>query len=83
MRPASWASPCTRPPSGPEILHRVADEYTTLPLIVTETGQALFDYVDPEREINDAERVHFYRSHIEAATEAMNDGVDLVQASRR
>lgn len=61
-----------------EILHRVADEYTTLPLIVTETGQALFDYVDPEREINDAERVHFYRSHIEAATEAMNDGVELV-----
>lgn len=61
-----------------EVLERVAHDYTDLPLIVTETGQALFDYASPERTIDDEERVEFYRSHIEAAEEAMRGGVPLM-----
>src|SRR5690606_33536975 len=50
-----------------EILERVARDYTSLPLIVTETGVSLHDYVDPSGEIHDAERVAFYDSHMRAA----------------
>jgi beta-glucosidase len=61
-----------------EILQRVAREYTTLPLIVTETGISLHDYVDPSGEIHDAERIAFYDGHMRAAHEAIQSGVDLV-----
>lgn len=60
------------------VLTRVAREYTRLPLMVTETGIALHDYVDPEGRVNDAERIAFYESHIRAAREAIDDGVPLV-----
>ncbi len=60
------------------VLTRVAQEYTPVPLIVTETGIALHDYVDPEGRIHDAERIAFYESHIRAARQALEDGVRLV-----
>jgi beta-glucosidase len=60
------------------VLTRVTKEYTSLPLMVTETGIALHDYVDPEGRINDAERIAFYESHIRAARQAIDDGVPLV-----
>jgi beta-glucosidase len=61
-----------------EILERVARDYTSLPLIVTETGISLHDYVDPSGEIHDAERIAFYDGHMRAAHEAIENGVDLV-----
>jgi len=61
-----------------EILERVARDYTSLPLIVTETGISLHDYVDPAGEIHDAERTAFYDGHMRAAHEAIENGVDLV-----
>lgn len=60
-----------------EVLQRVSREYTELPLIVTETGRALFDYVDPEGRVKDYERIEFFKAHIAAATEAMDSGVKL------
>jgi beta-glucosidase len=61
-----------------EVLERVSRDYTDVPLVVTETGQALFDYVTPERTIDDDERIAFFEGHIRAATEAMRDGVPLM-----
>ncbi len=61
-----------------EILTRVKEEYTDLPLIVTETGLSLHDYVDPEGEVRDDERVEFFDSHIRAGHQAIADGVNLI-----
>lgn len=61
-----------------EILHRVSADYTTLPLIITETGISLHDYANPEGEIHDEERVAFYEGHMRAAHEAIQGGVNLV-----
>jgi beta-glucosidase len=61
-----------------EILERVARDYTPLPLVVTETGLALHDYVGPDGEIADDERIAFFDGHIRAAHEAMAAGVPLI-----
>jgi len=60
-----------------EVLDRVS-EYTDLPLMITETGIALHDYVDPERRIHDQERIDFYDGHVRAAADAIARGVNLV-----
>jgi beta-glucosidase len=60
-----------------ELLNRVAREYTSLPLYVTETGIALHDYVDPEGQVNDIERIAFYDGHLRAVHAAISDGVDV------
>ncbi|WP_052460314.1 GH1 family beta-glucosidase [Microbacterium gorillae] len=60
-----------------EVLERVTREYTPLPVYVTETGLALFDYADPSGAINDAEREEYFRAHIDAARQAMHAGVPL------
>jgi beta-glucosidase len=61
-----------------EVLERVAADYTPLPLIVTETGISLHDYVDPSGVVKDAERIGFYESHMRAAHDAIAAGVNLV-----
>lgn len=60
------------------VLTRVTREYTDVPLMVTETGIALHDYVDPDGRVNDAQRISFYESHIAAAHRAIGDGVPLI-----
>lgn len=61
-----------------EVLVRVSSDYTSLPLAITETGLSLHDYVNPEGEIVDTERIDFYDSHIRAAHAAIELGVNLV-----
>ncbi len=60
-----------------QILTRVAAEAPGLPLYVTENGCAADDYINPEGQVNDFERVEFIRGHLEAALRAIADGVDL------
>ncbi|NMM23489.1 MAG: beta-glucosidase [Phycicoccus sp.] len=60
-----------------EVLERVSADYTDLPLFVTETGICLHDYVDPEGQVKDDERVEFFDSHIRAAHQAIQNGVNL------
>jgi beta-glucosidase len=55
-------------------LHRQAPG---LPLYVTENGMAAEDYVDPEGEVDDYERIAYLRDHIDAAGRAIEAGVDL------
>ncbi len=60
-----------------ELLVRLKDEYTDLPIYITENGAAFHDYADPEGKVNDEERVAFLDSHFRAAREAIERGVNL------
>jgi beta-glucosidase len=60
-----------------DLLVRLHEEYTQVPLYVTENGRAVHDYVDPEGEVKDEERVSYLDAHFRAAREAMDRGVDL------
>src|SRR5829696_1327091 len=54
-----------------EILVRIKEEYADLPIYVTENGRAVHDYIDPEGDVDDEERVSYLDAHFRAAHEAM------------
>ena len=60
-----------------ELLVRLDEEYTKLPIYITESGAAFHDYADPEGVVNDEERVAYLDAHFRAAREAIERGVDL------
>ena len=60
-----------------EILVRIKEEYADLPIYVTENGRAVHDYVDPEGDVDDEERVSYLDAHFRAAHDAIDSGVDL------
>jgi beta-glucosidase len=60
-----------------ELLTRIRDEYTSLPIHVTENGAGFNDYVNPEGLVEDPERIEFLEAHFRAAHEAIRQGVDL------
>jgi beta-glucosidase len=60
-----------------ELLLRLYREYTQLPIYITENGVAVHDYVDPEGDVDDEERIAFLDAHFRAAHEAIERGVDL------
>ena len=62
---------------GTEILVRIKEDYADLPIYVTENGRAVHDYIDPEGDVDDEERVSYLDAHFRAAHEAMERGVDL------
>ena len=65
----------------PEGLHamllRLHAESGGLPLYITENGCAADDYVNPEGEVNDSDRIEYIRGHLAAALRAIDDGVNL------
>jgi beta-glucosidase len=52
-------------------------EAPRLPVYITENGCAADDYVSPEGEVNDLERIAYLEGHLEAAWRAIQDGVNL------
>ena len=60
-----------------EMLVRIKEEYADVPLYVTENGRAVHDYVDPEGDVDDEERISYLDAHFRAAREAMERGADL------
>jgi beta-glucosidase len=60
-----------------ELLVRLHEEYVDVPIYITENGRAVYDYVDPEGEVDDEERVSYLDAHFRAAHDAMQRGVDL------
>lgn len=60
-----------------ELLVRIKDEYTSIPLYITENGAAYYDYVGPDGAVKDPERVEYLRQHLEACLDAVDDGVNL------
>ncbi|HLK73069.1 MAG TPA: GH1 family beta-glucosidase [Streptosporangiaceae bacterium] len=60
-----------------EILQEVSKQAPGLPLYITENGRAAEDYVNPQGEVDDFERVRYLQTHLEAAARAIKDGVSL------
>jgi beta-glucosidase len=60
-----------------DVLLRVRNEYTSIPLYITETGWAWDDYVDPAGQVKDPERIACLDGYLRAAHAAMAQGVDL------
>jgi beta-glucosidase len=65
------------PGSLTAVLTRVAADFTSLPLYVTESGASYHDYVDPNGDVVDIERVAYLRGYLAAAADAIQAGVDL------
>jgi beta-glucosidase len=60
-----------------EILVRLHREAGGLPLYITENGCAAEDYVNPDGEVNDADRVDYIHGHLDATLRAIDDGVNV------
>ncbi len=60
-----------------DVLVRVRDEYTSVPIYVTENGAAQHDYVGPDGALRDLGRIRYLHDHIGAAKDAIDQGVDL------
>ncbi|EAR25820.1 putative beta-glucosidase [marine actinobacterium PHSC20C1] len=65
------------PESLTAVLTRVSREFTSVPLYVTENGASYEDYVDPNGDVVDTERIAYLRGYLGAAAEAIAAGVDL------
>jgi beta-glucosidase len=60
-----------------ELLLRVRDDYAPPPLYVLENGMANDDYVTPDGEVRDPERIAYLQSHLGAVLDAIAAGVDV------
>jgi beta-glucosidase len=60
-----------------ETLRRVNDEYTDLPLYVTENGAAFEDRVGPDGTVDDPQRRDYFAQHLRACHQAINEGIPL------
>lgn len=56
---------------------RICDEYTTLPIYLTENDATFDDYVDPNGHVLDHNRVAYLAEHISAVHDAIVAGVNL------
>jgi beta-glucosidase len=59
------------------LLIRVREEYTTVPIYITENGAAFDDYVDPNGDVKDHNRVAYLQEHISAVHDAIDAGVNV------
>ncbi len=59
------------------VVTRVSKEFSALPIYVTENGASLNDYVDPNGEVRDVERIGYFRGYIDAVCQAVENGVDV------
>jgi beta-glucosidase len=60
-----------------ETLRRVNDEYTDLPLYVTENGAAFEDEVGPDGTVDDPQRRDYIEQHLRACHQAIDEGIPL------
>ena len=60
-----------------DLLVSLRDEYTELPILITENGAAYADYVNPAGEVHDPERVAYIDQHLVAVRDAIAKGVNV------
>jgi beta-glucosidase len=60
-----------------ELLLRIRDDYAPPPLYVLENGMALDDYVAPDGQVRDPERIAYLKGHLGAVLDAISAGVDV------
>ncbi len=56
---------------------RIAQDYTDLPLYISENGAAFADTISPDGGVHDPERTAYLRDHIAASHHALAEGIDL------
>ena len=61
-----------------ELLLRVHREYAPARVVITENGAAFEDVVRDDGFVEDAERLRYLASHLEAAAAAIAEGVPLI-----
>ncbi|WP_406362606.1 GH1 family beta-glucosidase [Streptomyces sp. NBC_00715] len=65
-------------PSGLyDLLLRLKADHPAMPLMITENGAAFDDYVNPEGEVTDPERIAYLHGHLSAVRQAIAAGVDV------
>ncbi|MFI6875412.1 GH1 family beta-glucosidase [Streptomyces sp. NPDC050400] len=60
-----------------ELLLRLDADFPGLPLMITENGAAFDDYVNPQGEVNDPDRIAYLEGHLAAVHRAIQAGVDI------
>ncbi|MCQ4213689.1 GH1 family beta-glucosidase [Streptomyces longispororuber] len=60
-----------------ELLLRLDADFPDLPLMITENGAAFDDYVNPQGEVNDPDRIAYLEGHLAAVHRAIQAGVDI------
>lgn len=65
------------PDSLRSVLARLSQDFTTLPVYVTESGASYDDYAGPDGAVNDPERIEYFSGYIAAAGQAISEGVNL------
>lgn len=66
------------PDSLRAVLERVSRDFGPAPIYVTENGASFHDYVTPDGQVNDPERVAYLQGYLDAAARAIDNGVNLV-----
>jgi beta-glucosidase len=66
-----------RPESLTNVLCRIADEYSSLPIYVTENGASFDDEVGHDGRVLDRQRIDYLDGYLDAAARAITKGVDL------
>lgn len=59
------------------VLERVNNEYSKIPLYITENGAAFQDKLTENGKVNDQNRINYLREHLKNAHEAIQDGIPL------
>jgi len=75
--PMMSAGIAARPEGLYECLTRVAGEYTRLPILVTEVGASVHDYVDPDGRVKDAGRIDYLDECLQSIIRAVEEGIDV------
>jgi beta-glucosidase len=75
--PVTGSGLSVRPQSLAATLTRVAEEYTRLPLYVTENGAVYNDYVTPEGRVDDPERAEYLERYVYAIRQCAEGGIDV------
>ena len=75
--PRTTAELAPHPANLGRMLERVHREYTDIPIYVTEVGYCSADYVDPDGEVKDPERVAYLEEAFQGVACAIEHGVDV------
>ena len=59
-------------------LNKLASRYPDTPIMIVENGLGAFDKVEDDGSIHDDYRIDYFRKHIRAMREAVEDGVPLI-----
>jgi beta-glucosidase len=65
------------PPGIYNVLNRVHNEYSDLPLYITENGAAFDDKLTENGKVNDQDRINYLREHFKHAHKAIEEGIPL------